>query len=236
MPYTGPEPARRPLSSDDITDGIISTADLADSAVTTAKIGDATLTALSSVMSSTTTAAAQRAALGLDTGNSPQFTNLSLQGYFPNSFTLELYNNGGTLLHRMTSQSLTDDGDPYWRTGLATTSGSRQTTPTGTDASTAFAYGGKIQSAANSNFIFDTAAITSTLAFGICALGANTTATAGIVPQLILGTGNVNGVTRTRLKMRFLTSAGVAHDLNTTNIAHTKLIQVTCLTWLPVYA
>ena len=31
MPYTGPEPARRPLSSDDITDGIISTADLADS-------------------------------------------------------------------------------------------------------------------------------------------------------------------------------------------------------------
>jgi hypothetical protein len=65
MPYTGPEPARRPLSSDDITDGIISTADLADSAVTIAKIGDATLTALSSVMSSTTTAAAQRAALGL---------------------------------------------------------------------------------------------------------------------------------------------------------------------------
>jgi hypothetical protein len=50
MPYTGPEPARRPLSSDDITDGIISTADLADSAVTTAKIGDATLTALSSVI------------------------------------------------------------------------------------------------------------------------------------------------------------------------------------------
>jgi hypothetical protein len=38
MPYTGPEPARRPLSSDDITDGIVSTADLADSAVTTAKI------------------------------------------------------------------------------------------------------------------------------------------------------------------------------------------------------
>jgi hypothetical protein len=34
MPYTGPEPARRPLSSDDITDGIVSTADLADSAVT----------------------------------------------------------------------------------------------------------------------------------------------------------------------------------------------------------
>jgi hypothetical protein len=33
MPYTGPEPARRPLSSDDITDGIVSTADLADSAV-----------------------------------------------------------------------------------------------------------------------------------------------------------------------------------------------------------
>jgi hypothetical protein len=38
MPYTGPEPARRPLSSDDITDGIISTADLADSAVTAAKV------------------------------------------------------------------------------------------------------------------------------------------------------------------------------------------------------
>ena len=38
MPYTGPEPARRPLSSDDITDGIVSTADLADSAVTAAKV------------------------------------------------------------------------------------------------------------------------------------------------------------------------------------------------------
>jgi hypothetical protein len=83
MPYTGPEPARRPLSSDDITDGIISTADLADSAVTTAKIGDATLTALSSVMSSTATAAAQRCGAWGGHGHSPQFTNLSLQGYFP---------------------------------------------------------------------------------------------------------------------------------------------------------
>ena len=45
MPYTGPEPARRPLSSDDITDGIISTADLADSAVTTAKITNNAVTA-----------------------------------------------------------------------------------------------------------------------------------------------------------------------------------------------
>jgi hypothetical protein len=76
MPYTGPEPARRPLSSDDITDGIVSTADLADSAVTIAKIDDATLTALSSVMSSTATAAAQRAAIGLDTGDSPTFAGL----------------------------------------------------------------------------------------------------------------------------------------------------------------
>ena len=45
MPYTGPEPARRPLSSDDITDGIVSTADLADSAVTTAKITNNAVTA-----------------------------------------------------------------------------------------------------------------------------------------------------------------------------------------------
>jgi len=45
MPYTGPEPARRPLSSDDITDGIISTADLADSAVTTAKLANNSVTA-----------------------------------------------------------------------------------------------------------------------------------------------------------------------------------------------
>jgi len=80
MPYTGPEPARRPLSSDDITDGIVSTADLADSAVTIAKIGDAALTALSSVMSSTATAAAQRAALGLDTGDTPDFTGVTFGG------------------------------------------------------------------------------------------------------------------------------------------------------------
>ena len=45
MPYTGPEPARRPLSSDDIIDGIVSTADLADSAVTTAKITNNAVTA-----------------------------------------------------------------------------------------------------------------------------------------------------------------------------------------------
>jgi len=45
MPYTGPEPARRPLSSDDITDGIVSTADLADSAVTTAKLATNSVTA-----------------------------------------------------------------------------------------------------------------------------------------------------------------------------------------------
>jgi hypothetical protein len=128
MPYTGPEPARRPLSSDDITDGIVSTADLADSAVTTAKIGDATITALSSVMSSTATAAAQRAALGLDTGDSPQFTNLSLQGYFPNSFTLEFFNFGGTLKHAMYPASLAS-ADSVWAGGINAQNYLRQTTP-----------------------------------------------------------------------------------------------------------
>jgi hypothetical protein len=192
------------------------------------------LDALGSVMSSTATAAAQRAALGLDTGDSPQFTNLSLQGYFPNSFTLEFFNFGGTLQHAMYPASLAS-ADSVWAGGINAQNYLRQTTPTGTDSSTAFAYGGKIQSAANSNFIFDTAVVADTM-FGICALGYNSTATAGIVPQLILGSGNVNGVTRNRLKMRFTTSAGDAHDLNTTNIANTKFIQVSVLVWLPVYA
>jgi hypothetical protein len=235
MPYTGPEPARRPLSSDDITDGIISTADLADSAVTTAKIGDATLTALSSVMSSTATTAAQRAALGLDTGDSPQFTNLSLQGYLPNCITLEIYNAGGTLQHAMYPTTL-DAANSAWAGGINAANYIRQTTPTGTDASTAFAYGGKIQSAANSNFIFDTAAISNTIAFGICKLGRNTTATTIIAPQLLAGSGNVNGVTRNRWKIRFTDSVGAAWDLNTTNIANTKLVMVDILFWMPIYA
>ena len=41
---------------------------------------NATLTALATVMSSTATAAAQRAAIGLDTGNTPDFTGLTFGG------------------------------------------------------------------------------------------------------------------------------------------------------------
>jgi len=45
-----------------------------------AQTESATLTALASVMSSTATAAAQRAAIGLDTGNTPDFTGITING------------------------------------------------------------------------------------------------------------------------------------------------------------
>jgi hypothetical protein len=45
-----------------------------------AQTESATLTALASVMSSTATAAAQRAALGLDTGDTPDFTGITFGG------------------------------------------------------------------------------------------------------------------------------------------------------------
>ena len=44
MAYTGTQPARAPLTSADITDGVVSTEDLAASAVTAAKVADGNIT------------------------------------------------------------------------------------------------------------------------------------------------------------------------------------------------
>jgi len=56
MAYTGTQPARAPLTSGDITDGIVATEDLAASSVTAAKVADGNITTAKIADSNVTTA------------------------------------------------------------------------------------------------------------------------------------------------------------------------------------
>jgi hypothetical protein len=234
MPYTGPEPARRPLSSDDITDGIISTADLADSAVTTAKIGDATITALSSVMSSTATAAAQRAALGLDTGDDVDFNSLSLQGYKLNLFIFQIANSGGTIKHQFRTTDLS--ALPEHVLGINGASSTLTNTPTGTDSSTAFDAGAKIGSGDTSAVWLDTADLTAPAdAMALVVISYNDS-TVDYVAMPYLASVNINGATRARLSIRLINPTTGAAVAWSTALGAAKTIRISAIAMLPDYA
>lgn len=147
-------------------------------------------------------------------------------------FQLQIRNNGGTLQHAIAASGLNDTA-AY--AGLVrkinAASGTWGNTPTGTDASTAFATGAKISSALAYRFIFDTAAQTNNrmLAMPIYVLGL-TGDTITAFPRT--ASQDVNGVTRNRLVFDFYTSAGATWALNTTNIASGEAIYLQCEVWL----
>lgn len=147
-------------------------------------------------------------------------------------FQLQLRNNGGTLQHAISASGLSDTA-AY--AGLVrkinAASGTWGNTPTGADASTAMATGGKIGTTNTNRFIFDTAVQT------------NNRMQAQSIPAL-LSTGdpitifartaslNVNGVTRNRLVFDFYLAAGGAWSLNTTNIGAGEVVYAQCEVWL----
>lgn len=152
-------------------------------------------------------------------------TNGTPWDIIPQEFVFSLTNTAGTLQHAFYAHS----GDLSLGNYAEKVNGATATntnTPTATDSSTAMAGGGKIGSASTNVFWVDTATQTHAEAFMAASVIYNDTATAGIVVRPQFASVNINGVTRTRLRLEFITSAGAAFALTTANIGSGKTIQV----------
>jgi len=144
------------------------------------------------------------------------------------AFSITLFNNGGTLQHLTKGESITG-GYGSKASRIANSTGALTTTPTGADASTAFAAGAKIGSATPSILFTDTAAQTLAQFEGIATIEYNDTGTAVIVTA---GNSsiNINGVTRNRLAFQFyIASTGAVFNLTTANIPAGKAVVVSFL-------
>jgi len=148
-------------------------------------------------------------------------------------FLFAIKNDGGTLKHAFfvngnlgTAAALIDK--------INGASGTLTASPTGSDASTAMANGGKISSADTSRFILDTGAITDQASStGIVGVVTTDTGTA-VAVELQVENIDVNGTARNRIILRFKNqTSGAVFNLNTTNIASGKIILVPVLIFLP---
>lgn len=152
-------------------------------------------------------------------------TNLSIKSQQFQSFTLRLTNTAGTIQHRITDAN--GGVLPTYSNKVVNASVTLANSPTGTDATTAFASGGKISTTITNGFILDTASqsasdslINSTIIFN----SSGTALTCSVIFQNI----NVNGVTRTRPLFTFYNATtGATVPINTTNLPAGKTIDVT---------
>ncbi|MCP5008237.1 MAG: right-handed parallel beta-helix repeat-containing protein [Planctomycetes bacterium] len=138
-------------------------------------------------------------------------------GCIQHSSMLTLVYTGGVVKHAFrNAQDYNDFASTYYARGVDSVSWTFQTTPTGTDGSTAMAYGGKISSASTSIFILDTAdqIVTS---YGYNAMSVtvamnNTGVVLAVRPYAT--SRDVNGVTITRIELEFTNAAtGALFDL-----------------------
>ena len=140
-------------------------------------------------------------------------------------FSITLFNNGGTLQHLVKGEGITGGlGNKSSRINNATSG--LTITPTGADATTAFASGAKIGSASTNVLFLDTASQYLAGFEGIAAIEYNDTGNPVIVTP---GNSsiNINGVTRNRLAFQFfLSSTGAAFTLNSTNIPSGKAVVI----------
>ena len=138
---------------------------------------------------------------------------LSIKHQLWQAFSLQIYNDGGTIKHRM--GSLTDSSFPAnFVTRINGASPVRTTTPTGPDGSTAFVAGGKISSTYPSIFIFDTVIQQAAADQSIqCIVLHNGSGTA-LTSWAFFLSSNVNGTTRDRLVVQLLNAAdGTPYNL-----------------------
>ena len=131
---------------------------------------------------------------------------LSIKNQLWQAFALQIYNDGGTIKHRI--GSLTDSAAPAsFDTGINSASPVRTITPTGTDSFTAFVAGGKISSTYPSIFIFDTLAEQVIADQSIqCVVQHNGSGVVLTAWSFFLSQ-NVNGTTKTRLVVQFFGAA-----------------------------
>lgn len=143
----------------------------------------------------------------------------------PQSFCIQLVNNGGVLQHVFYADASASGSGWYSRINGAS-SGGFTTTPTAADSSTQMAAGLKIGATTTNALWFDTAAQFPTQSLMNAQIVFNNTTTAVLV-QPIIASININGVTRQRLSFQFTNAAtGAAFALTTGNIGTGKGIYV----------
>ena len=174
----------------------------------------------------TATTAYATAAQGTKADTALQTTPAS--GGIVQSFLLYIRNNAGTMEHQIVTEGFSWGASNFVSKINAATN-SYNTTPTGADASTAMAFGGKIGSANTHHFHFDVAAQTVADTVFICAMAFNNTATA-LIPQPQRQSIDINGVTHIRQRISFINAAtGAAFPLTTANMSAGQIIAVQCL-------
>jgi hypothetical protein len=145
-------------------------------------------------------------------------------------FQFKIQNASGLFLHQI--GSLRDiSTDSSFANKITGATSSLTSTPSGTDASTAFAGGAKISSANKSIVIFNTASQTNTVNWsGFANVTFNSSGTTLNV-FVTASSINVNGVTRTYLTAKF-TDAATGADFDLTTIASSKAVAISIETFL----
>lgn len=140
------------------------------------------------------------------------------------AFTLILQNNGGVIQHAIVSDFGSSAlGNLSSRVNAA--SSSFTTTPTGTDATTAFAAGAKIGATTAFFLWLDVAAQVGVMADLVAVIATNSTGTA-VNAMCQFDSININGVTRNRLAIGLTKNDGTGFNINTTNITSTNSIRI----------
>lgn len=150
---------------------------------------------------------------------------LHVKGQKLQAFTVTIQNDSGTIKHRIGRAGQASQSSNFNEkiNGASTT---LTATPTGTDSSTAMAAGSKRSSADNSILILDTGDITAADSLGLASVSFNSSGT-DLIVNARRTSRNVNGTTITRLELSLGDTAGAAFNLNTSNIAAGKAIDIT---------
>ena len=142
-------------------------------------------------------------------------------------FTLRIYNNAGTLQHRITDSN--GGVLPTFSNKISGASATYQNTPTGADATTAFAFGGKISTVLTNGFVLNTAVQVPASGLFMANIAYNNTGTAMTVLP-IFDSLNVNGTTQNRLVFTLYNpTTGAAVPITTANVPAGKVVDITFL-------
>lgn len=151
------------------------------------------------------------------------------------AFSLRITNDSGTLKHAIGAYNAPSTAGT-WVGKITGASATLATTPTGTDASTAMASGGKISSAVTNRFILDTAQQASATVFLGCALNPTAPVKTSMQCNIIMQSRDVNGVTLIRPEIAIWNNTGgstwVAWALDTTNIPAGATLRINCKGYL----
>lgn len=153
------------------------------------------------------------------------------------AFQCVVQNLGGTLQHNIGALNVGSTTPTVFDAAVSGASTTKINTPSGTNASTAFANGVKIDSANLDTLILDTADLADLDSVAVVTPLMETDQGQDLVVRPQLLSVDVNGVTRTRLHVNFRnagTNAG--RDFNTTNYATNQFVRFGVYGFMPAAA